>query len=86
MENIFEEIEQERELQDKQWGGITHDDNHSFSDWIAFIVKHLGKAVLDYKQPAEVREGRFRYQMIRIAALAIAAIQATERRVQAIKG
>jgi hypothetical protein len=70
MDKIFEEIKFEREKQDKKYGGSSHDDEHNENDWIAFIIKQLGKSLTQ----------TFRYQMIRVAALAISAIQWTDRK------
>lgn len=67
---VLEEIAEERRRQDAKWGGIQHDENHSANDWIAYIAKHAGAAA-DGEDP-----GRFRKQMIRVAALAVAAVQA----------
>ncbi len=36
---IAREIFAERRRQDRQWGGIAHDDQHSASDWCAFMVR-----------------------------------------------
>ena len=65
---IYDEIQQERDLQDQKWGGTVHDDKHTSHDWVAYLVKHVGLAV---HWPFSV-EG-FRRQMIRVAALAVAA-------------
>jgi hypothetical protein len=71
---IYEEIQLERQKQDKEWGGPMHDDNHNPHDWITYIVKHLGKSIT---WPFNM--DTFRYQMIRVAALAVAAIEWTDR-------
>jgi len=69
-EKIIEEILAEREYQDHKWGGDAHDDSHSSIDWVAFITKHLGRAV----------EGNtFRQQMVKVAALAVAAAEWHDR-------
>jgi len=72
---LFQEIEDERNKQDAKWGGPTNDELHSSWDWIAFITKHTGKAVMwPWDGPL------FRYQMVRVAALAVAAIEWFDRR------
>ena len=68
--NVYDEIKTERKVQDEQWGGPKHDDMHSPNDWIVYIVKQLGKA----------SSSVFRYQMIKIAALAVAAVEWIDRR------
>jgi hypothetical protein len=68
---IWEEIQLERQRQAEKWGGAQHDDHHTANDWIAFIAFHAGRA--SYKAD-------FRAQMIKVAALAVAAIEALDRR------
>lgn len=72
--DIFYEINNERIAQDAEWGGIKHDDTHNSWDWIAYLTKHLGKAVM-----WPFNRDKFRYQMIRVAALAVAAVEWIER-------
>jgi hypothetical protein len=74
MKNILQEIQDERILQDHAWGGSEHDDTLSPSDWVAIIVKHLGKSVsYPFNPPL------FRTQLVRVAAIAVAAIEAYDR-------
>lgn len=74
-EKIVKEILEERENQDNKWGGNDHDDQHGSHDWIAFITKHLGKAVM-----WPWNGNAFRAQMIRVAALAVATVEWHDRR------
>ena len=67
--SIWEEIQAERDKQDKQWGGPTHDDIHNPSDWRDFIEWQSHKS----------KNTGFREAMIKIAALAIAAIEWSDR-------
>ena len=69
--DVFDEIVRERMAQDAEWGGPSHDDTHSNVDWCTYINKHNARAANGLHD--------YRYQMIRIAALAIAAIQAFDR-------
>ena len=66
---VLLEIIEERRRQDKQWGGPKHDDEHSANDWRDFLREHIKKSC----------SGDYRYQMIRVAALAIAAIESHDR-------
>ena len=70
-EKIIEEILAEREYQDNKWGGPDHDDIHYNHDWGVYIIKHLGKA---FGSPLTFRE-----QMIKVAALAVAAAEWYDR-------
>lgn len=71
---VYDHILMERNRQDKKWGGPQHDAQHSDNDWVAYIMKHAGKAV---KWP--FNQKNFRRQMIRVAALAVAAIEVIDR-------
>lgn len=66
---VYTEIEIERERQDRIWGD-GHDQTHTSNDWVAMLAKHIGKVVHFPWTPE-----RFRYQMIVVAALAVAAIE-----------
>ncbi len=71
---VYDDIKNERAAQDRKWGGSGHDDRHNSHDWIAFIVQHTGKAV---RWPFDIF--KFRRQMVRVAALAVAAIEWSDR-------
>jgi hypothetical protein len=44
---VRQAIEHEREQQDKQWGGASHDDDHTASTWTQLILKHFGRLAGD---------------------------------------
>ena len=67
---LIREITDERRRQDAQWGGPSHDDTHIWLDWRDFIQIQLNKAL----------SSTARERCIKIAALAIAAIESLERR------
>lgn len=74
---IFKEIENERIMQDSAHGGHTNDDQHTPNDWCAILVRHLGLACND----EGIHEAeRYRRQMIRVAAVAVAAIESFDRK------
>lgn len=73
-EKIYLEITEERNKQDAKWGGPDHDDQHGYLDWLMYIIQHVGKASL------AISRATYRYQLIRIAALAVAAVEAFDRR------
>ncbi len=85
-EGIWKEIKEERGRQDAQWGGPDHDDTHALWNWIIYIRGHnkaAGKLMLQERPvhdfaPAAVEQ--FRKQMVRVAALAVAAIESVDRR------
>lgn len=67
---VFAEVQQERRLQDKRWGGPLHDDQHSRSDFSMFIYERIGGLK---------RDEPYRQRMIEIAALAVAAVESFDR-------
>jgi len=74
MNEIVKDIKTERVRQDSKWGGATHDDAHNSHDWITFITKQLGKGVIHpFDAPT------YRRQMVKVAALAVAAIEWIDR-------
>lgn len=74
LNGIFAEITTERQMKDFQWGGPKHDDTHDPPDWQLFISKQLNQAD-DYHGVRNYRD-----RLVKIAALAIAAIQSFDRR------
>lgn len=72
---IMKEVATERDYQDRKWGGPTHDELHSRRDWVVFIVRQLGEASEDGINPRQ-----FRMRMVKVAALAMAAIESQERK------
>lgn len=72
-ERIFRDVQGERARQDAKWGGPQHDDEHDPSEWVDFIVEHA-------RGPVRVGPYTFRKQMVRVAALAIAAIESHDRK------
>jgi hypothetical protein len=64
-------VVRERGRQDARWGGQEHDRQHSAYDWVSYIEKHAKKAVDTKPMPP----AKFGYQMVRVAALAMAAYE-----------
>ena len=78
MNDILQEIKEEREYQDKRWGGVKHDDQHKPNDWIAFITGYAGRAYdCCMEHPGDLDD--FRESMIKVAALAVAAVEWVDR-------
>lgn len=73
----IDRIARERLLQDAKHGGPEHDDTHDPRDWMAFLVVELAHAgdAFDKGFPSQ-----FQASMFQVAALAIAAIESTERK------
>lgn len=76
-QSIYSEITAERQYQDQQWGGPDHDDDHSIHDWIAFITVYGARAVESSQWGLVPQLSRSSF--IKIAALAVAAIESLDR-------
>lgn len=74
---IIAEIVLERIQQDAEHGGPEKDDQHSENDWLAILMRHVGLAASD---EAKIDLARFRRQMIRVSALALAAVESIDRK------
>ena len=74
--HAYDYIREERATQARQWGGPAHDDAHNCADWLGYIAKQLRLA------DREVPEGwpAFRSRMVKVAALAVAAIESGGRK------
>lgn len=78
MSQFVKDVMAERAVQRAQYGDA-HDDGHSLSQWGAILVHLLGQAFC-HKNPDSVSPARFRKQMVELAATAMAAAEAMERR------
>lgn len=78
--SIFNEIEAERAYQDGKWGGKDVDDTHNGPyQWTTYINNY---ATAWYKKGVpfgDLPVEEFRKSMIKVAALAIAAIEQVDR-------
>ncbi|HYH17603.1 MAG TPA: hypothetical protein VD995_03195 [Azospirillum sp.] len=74
--DVLSEVGSERWRQDLQWGGTSHDDAHIPADWYSFLYAQVDRLV-DCTANAQPD---FRHRLINIAALAVAAAQAWDRR------
>ena len=72
--DIFNEINRERTRQETELWGPEVDDKNTVNDWIAYITAYAGEG---YAHPSD--GVKFRQAMVKVAALAIAAIEAGER-------
>ena len=76
MENIdyiLRDIKAERHYQNTQWG-TKFDDKNTANDWVAYIVNQMAEGNTLPFDPA-----KWRYKMIKVSALAVAAIEAFDR-------
>lgn len=88
--SVYDDIQAERDRQDQQWGGADHDDLHRIRDWSSMVTKQMDRfneaAVIvptsDFTW--EQRALLLRERMVKTAALAVACIDAIDRRLVGI--
>src|SRR5258706_322355 len=51
--NALQAIEYERQSQEEQWGGPSHDDKHTGSSWALLLTKHVGRLAGDMIEDGE---------------------------------
>lgn len=73
LQDILQEVREERVWQIKHWGQA-HDQNHSLEEWLSLIDRRMGKLHSD----EVLTPIRRRFLLIKVAALAAAAIEALE--------
>ena len=89
---VYTEVVNERRRQDEQWGGPEHDDTHALRDWKSYI-EYQSKCLLTKRvyESSEFKGARieptpeFRERLIKIAALAIAAVESYDRKAPVYK-
>lgn len=72
--SAYDDIRAERARQDLQWGGPAHDDGHAVEDWCSYIGRQL--YFVEVRPPVRDR-------LVKIAALAVAAIESLDRQREA---
>lgn len=78
-QEVLMDVVEERSRQDEKWGGEGHDDKHSVRDWVTYIMAYLGRIVSrENKWGADSKLARKLF--IQVAALAVAAVEALDRR------
>ena len=76
MKIIYDDIQAERNRQDQKWGAV-HDSDHTPSEWYEILDTYSKKAAID-AQDRDFGDARRRY--IQVAALAVAAVEALDRK------
>jgi hypothetical protein len=70
---IFEAIDDERDYQEGKWG-TSFDDKNTANDWVTYINQYASEAAqLDFDDEI------FAQKMVKVAALATAALEAQKR-------
>lgn len=76
---VLEAILAERIRQNRQWGGPAHDDGHAPQDWTHLLTDHAARLGHWAVEGNFVAAADYRQRLVKIAALAVAAIQAHDR-------
>ena len=83
-ESILDEIKKERDYQDNKWG-TTFDDNNSPHDFAVYITKYatrnMGGTLGQKTFISDEEYAQIRTDMIKVAAIAAAAVEAIDRKV-----
>ncbi len=81
-EKIIKDIEAEREYASQYWNE-DFDRNNTINDWVAYINIYLARAAkmrpTDWSESLEEQKKRQREAMVKVANLAIAALEAFDR-------
>jgi len=72
-DGIYAAIDAERDYQDERWGN-EFDDKNTSNDWCTYICRYAANAAA-----FDITTAQFREQMVKVAALAVASIEATDR-------
>lgn len=79
---ILKEISDERERQIKRWGNDTDDTKNEPNDWVAYIAHHSTRWFNGGFAPYDAATvATFRKQMMKVATLAVSAIESLDRQV-----
>lgn len=71
---VLHEVAAERKYQDKKWGGPAHDDTESEANWLKYIDEYAQGNV------ERTKDRPFRERMLKVAALAVAAVESYDRK------
>lgn len=83
MENILNEIRKEREYQKERWGNETDDTLNTPWMWASYIAQYATKWMAGTFAPlSSDTVNTFRKCMVKVATLAIAAIESIDRQRQ----
>jgi hypothetical protein len=78
---VLEQVAEERRQQDAQWGA-DFDDARAWREWLSLVHEHADRAQKALPRPNVPRSGDpddYRRQLVAIAAIAVAAVEAYDR-------
>lgn len=77
---VYDEVKFEREYQDAKWGNTTDDTKNLPNDWVSYIAKYATNWFGGMFPPYNTDiVDTFRSSMIKVAAIAIAAVESIDR-------
>lgn len=80
--SIYDEIAEEKAAHDTTWGPYHSGDGHTVVTWVYLVIREAVKAGEGARSlPSSARASVFRSYMLRVAALAVLAIEATDREI-----
>lgn len=82
MEKVLQEIRDEREYQKKRYDQA-FDDANTPNDWVSYITTYAGQAGTATRNDRTLEN--FRKMMVKVAALAVAAVEAADRGAAGLK-
>lgn len=77
---VLLELLDERKAQDRRFGGPSHDDEHELGDWLDFIRKQMQVGGRTNTFITASQRASYRAALVKAGALAIAALEAFDRR------
>lgn len=76
---IFADIHDEREYQVAKWGD-KFDDQNTINDWVTYLSMYAAQgATINLVSTMDEATERFRQSMVKVAAIAVAALETIER-------
>lgn len=76
MASVYDELKAERDYQTEKWG-TAFDDKNTPYNWAAYVTQYATRNLIG--DPSAVSKDKFRADMVKVAALAIAAIESIDR-------
>jgi hypothetical protein len=73
---VYDEVRAERAAQEARWGNEFDDKNTPYN-WAAYLGQYATRSLIG--DPMQVARDKFRADMVKVAALAVAAIEAHDR-------
>ena len=79
LSKLLSEVARERIVQNSMWGGAVNDYYHSRKDWCNFIEAYTKWAWMQIQMQ---HPNKYRERMVQVAALAVAAIESHDRKME----